>query len=61
MSYRKLNSIAFYFWQNKSRTCSKLRTAQKKEKVDKLWALSNVDDIIFYENCLHKYGSLDEL
>ena len=61
MSYRKLNSIAFYFWQNKSRTCSKLRTTQKREKVDKLCVLSNVGDIIFYENCLHKYDSLDEL
>lgn len=32
----------------------------KREKVDKLCALSNAEDIIFYEIYLHKYGTPQE-
>ena len=32
----------------------------KREKIDRLCALPNVQDIIFYEVYLHNYGSIDE-
>ena len=34
--------------------------AKKREKIDKLCALSNAEDIIFYEIYLHRYGSIEE-
>ena len=32
----------------------------KREKIDRLCNLPNVQDIIFYEVYLHNYGSIDE-